>query len=112
MLRLPPGIAAEEIRAAVEAATAHWDAHRHPFVWGPSSPSSATPPSPVSPGYQQLHELAGCTIERGSRISLEKQFVRAVREAIGSWRLRSGMRLPSTRRLAADTTSVWARVVA
>jgi transposase len=24
----------EEICAAVEAATAYWNAHRHPFVWG------------------------------------------------------------------------------
>lgn len=24
----------EEIVAAVEAATAYWNAHRHPFVWG------------------------------------------------------------------------------
>lgn len=24
----------DEIRAAIEAATAYWNAHRHPFVWG------------------------------------------------------------------------------
>ena len=24
----------EEVRAAVEAATAYWNQHRHPFVWG------------------------------------------------------------------------------
>ena len=24
----------DEVRAAVEAATAYWNAHRHPFVWG------------------------------------------------------------------------------
>lgn len=41
-------------------------------------------------------------LERGSQISLEKQVVRAVREAIGSGRLRPGMRLPSSRRLAAE----------
>ncbi len=40
-------------------------------------------------------------LERGSRISLEKQLVRAIRSAIDSGRLRSGMRLPSSRRLAA-----------
>ena len=31
-------------------------------------------------------------LERGSQISLEKQVVRAVREAIGSGRLSAGMR--------------------
>ncbi len=41
-------------------------------------------------------------LERGSQISLEKQLVRAVREAIGSGRLRPEMRLPSSRRLAAE----------
>jgi GntR family transcriptional regulator/MocR family aminotransferase len=41
-------------------------------------------------------------LERRSRLSLEKQFVRAVREAIGSGRLRPGKRLPSSRRLAAE----------
>jgi DNA-binding transcriptional MocR family regulator len=41
-------------------------------------------------------------LERGSQISSEKQLVRAVREAIGSGRLRPGMRLPSSRRLAAE----------
>lgn len=40
-------------------------------------------------------------LERGSRISLEKQLVRAIREAIESGRLHPGMRLPSSRRLAA-----------
>lgn len=40
-------------------------------------------------------------LERGSRISLEKQLVRAIRSAIESGRLRPGMRLPSSRRLAA-----------
>ena len=39
---------------------------------------------------------------RGSQLSLEKQFVQAVREAIGSGRLRPGMRLPSSRRFAAE----------
>jgi len=41
-------------------------------------------------------------LERGSQVSLEKQLVRAIREAIGSGRLRPGMRLPSSRRLAAE----------
>src|SRR5258706_2167074 len=41
-------------------------------------------------------------LERGSQVSLEKQLVRAVREAIGSGRLRPGMRLPSSRRLAVE----------
>jgi GntR family transcriptional regulator / MocR family aminotransferase len=41
-------------------------------------------------------------LERRSQISLEKQVVRAVREAIGNGRLRPGMRLPSSRRLAAE----------
>ena len=41
-------------------------------------------------------------LERGSQISLEKQLVRTVREAIGSGRLRPGMRLPSSRQLAAE----------
>jgi GntR family transcriptional regulator / MocR family aminotransferase len=40
-------------------------------------------------------------LEHGSRISLEKQLVRAIRSAIESGRLRPGMRLPSSRRLAA-----------
>ena len=40
-------------------------------------------------------------LERASRISLEKQVVWAVREAIESGRVRPGMRLPSSRRLAA-----------
>ncbi len=40
-------------------------------------------------------------LERGSRISLEKQLVWAIREAIESGRLHPGMRLPSSRRLAA-----------
>jgi hypothetical protein len=35
-------------------------------------------------------------LKRGSQLSLEKQFVRAVREAIGCGRLRPGMRLPSS----------------
>jgi len=41
-------------------------------------------------------------LERGSQLSLERQLVRAVREAIVSGRLRPGMRLPSSRRLAAE----------
>src|SRR5215472_9441762 len=41
-------------------------------------------------------------LKRGSQLSLEKQFVQAVREAIGSGRLRPGMRLPSSRRFAAE----------
>jgi GntR family transcriptional regulator / MocR family aminotransferase len=41
-------------------------------------------------------------LNRESQLSLEKQFVRAVREAIGSGRLRPGMRLPSSRRFAAE----------
>lgn len=40
-------------------------------------------------------------LERASRISLEKQVVWVVREAIESGRVRPGMRLPSSRRLAA-----------
>src|SRR5215831_7572472 len=39
---------------------------------------------------------------RGSQPSLEKQLVQAVREAIGSGRLRPGMRLPSSRQFAAE----------
>ncbi|BCL79072.1 GntR family transcriptional regulator [Ktedonobacteria bacterium brp13] len=41
-------------------------------------------------------------IERSSHLSLERQIVRAVREAIVCGRLRPGMRLPSSRRLAAQ----------
>src|SRR5215468_8037561 len=40
-------------------------------------------------------------LERGSRVSLEKQLVQSIREAIESGRLHPGMRLPSSRRLAA-----------
>src|SRR5215475_11181569 len=41
-------------------------------------------------------------LERGSGISLEKQLVQAIRLAIESGRLRPGMRLPSSRRLAVE----------
>jgi GntR family transcriptional regulator/MocR family aminotransferase len=41
-------------------------------------------------------------LKHGSQLSLEKQLVRAVREAISCGRLRPGMRLPSSRRLAAE----------
>ena len=41
-------------------------------------------------------------LERRSRVSLEKQLVQAVREAILTGRLRPGMRLPSSRHLAAE----------
>src|SRR5215469_1926373 len=41
-------------------------------------------------------------LKRGTQLSLEKQLGRAVREAIGCGRLRPGMRLPSSRRLAAE----------
>jgi len=41
-------------------------------------------------------------LQRGSKVSLEQQLVQAFREAILSGRLRPGMRLPSSRRLAAE----------
>ena len=34
----------EEVCQAVEAATAYWNAHRHPFVWGRAN--AVVPPAP------------------------------------------------------------------
>jgi GntR family transcriptional regulator / MocR family aminotransferase len=41
-------------------------------------------------------------LQRGNKVSLEQQLVQAFREAIVSGRVRPGMRLPSSRRLAAE----------
>ncbi|QBD77009.1 PLP-dependent aminotransferase family protein [Ktedonosporobacter rubrisoli] len=41
-------------------------------------------------------------LQRGGKVSLEQQLVLSLREAIVSGRLRPGMRLPSSRRLAAE----------
>jgi hypothetical protein len=46
----------EEICRAIEQATAYWNAHRHPFVWGrrrrhrPRRPGVALPPTCPTPG--------------------------------------------------------------
>ena len=35
----------EEVCRAVDEATAFWNKHRHPFVWGAPSAAPATPPA-------------------------------------------------------------------
>jgi hypothetical protein len=50
-----------EIEEAVRRATAYWNAHKHPFLWGRKRRHRTARRAPGSPSCQMSQQLSGCT---------------------------------------------------